>query len=294
MGSMGVIAHVNNPVLTILKGMIIQLLLSIMLIVIAVIGLFYLGRTIFRQWREEKMRQDSVNAMTHEFKRPINAAIGLVSLIPYYLKKSNLTKAIQYAELTMDELNRLTAYTRRIQQISNNDKSTIILDKSEIELRPFLESLTEKYYSSEKLPELSVYHKTIRMNLDIRPENPKVRADRLHFANVVDNLIENAIKYSDENLKIDLSVDYQDANLCISIKDNGIGIAASDIKRIFDKFYRVDRHSVKRKTGFGLGLTYVKSIVEAHGGQIEVNSQGAGRGSEFVVFMPIDNNNVIN
>lgn len=293
-GSMGIVAHVNNPVLTILRGMIIQLLLSILLIAVAVVGLFYLGRTIFQQWKEEKMRQDSVNAMTHEFKRPIYAAMSLVSLIPYYLEKSNQVKAVQYAELTMDELNRLTAYTRRIQQISNNDKSTIILDRSKVELRPFLESLTEKFRSPEKLSDLSVYHKIIKMNLDIQPENPVICADRLHFANVVDNLIENAIKYSNKNLEINLKVNCQNTDLCLSIEDNGIGIAASDMKRIFDKFYRVDRHSVRRKAGFGLGLTYVKSIVEAHGGRIEVSSRGLGQGSEFVVFMPVDNNSVIN
>lgn len=295
MEDMGVIAYVNNPVLTILRGMIIQLLLSILLIIVAVIGMFYLGRTIFRQWKEEKMRQDSVNAMTHEFKRPINAALGLVSRIPDYLKKSNIEKVIQYVELTMDELNRLSAYTQRIQQISNNDKSTINLDKSEIEMRSFLESLTAKFHSTENLlTHHSVYRKTTKMNLNVLPEHPVIWADRIHLANVVDNLIENAIKYSNEYLEINLTVDYQDTYMRMSIKDNGIGIGASDIKRIFDKFYRVNSRAVKRKTGIGLGLTYVKSIVEAHGGRIEVRSQGLGYGSEFIVLMPIDNRNGVN
>jgi len=105
------------------------------------LGLFYISRTIFRQWKEEKMRQVSINAMTHEFHRPITAAVTLVSLIPYFLEKKNLPKVSKYANLTIDELDRLTAYTTRIQQISNKEKATISLKKTTIEIQPFLESL---------------------------------------------------------------------------------------------------------------------------------------------------------
>ena len=288
--SMGVVAYVNNPVLTILGGMIFQLILSVVLIVIAIIGLIYLGRTIFRQWKEEKMRQDSVNTMTHEFRRPISAAVVNVSLIPDYIEKGKTTKASQYAKQAIDELNKLTAYTQRIQQINKDDKSTILLDKSEIEISVFLEFLIKKYSPEEK-PGASIDDKLVKINLDVNPKLPALYVDRIHFANVIDNLIENAIKYSENNAVIDISVDYKDKELSISVKDNGIGLSKAELKYVFDKYYRADDRFVKRKPGYGLGLTYVRSIVEEHGGRIEVDSPGKGQGSEFVLYMPVGNNN---
>ena len=289
MESMGVKAYVNNPVLTILGGMIFQLVLSVLLIIIAIISLIYLGRTIFRQWKEEKMRQDSVNTMTHEFRRPISAAVALVSLIPHNIEKGDTSKAVQYVRLASDELNKLKTYTKRIQQISNNDKSTILLDKSEIEIPSFLESLIEKYLPKVR-PDMSTDDKPATIKLDIDPELPALFADRIHFANVIDNLIENAIKYSGDNTIIDITVGCQGKDMCISVKDNGIGLSASELKRVFDRFFRADSRFVKRQVGYGLGLTYVKSIVEEHGGRIEVDSLGKGQGSVFVLYMPVDNN----
>jgi two-component system phosphate regulon sensor histidine kinase PhoR len=251
--SMGVKAYVGNPVMMLLRRMIYQLVLSIVLIMIAIACLFALGRAITIQWKKEKMRRNSVDSMTHEFRRPISAAVSLVSLIPYYLEKNNVAKASQYALLTMNELNRLTAYTSRVQQISNNDKSTLSLDKSKIEVRPFLETLTGKYRSPAKIPDATGYNnELVEINLHIRPEHPVIYADRLHFANVIENLIKNAIKYSGEDLAVDLAVDYEGEYLRISVKDNGIGISASDLKRIFDRFYRSGHRAVRRKPGFGL------------------------------------------
>ena len=291
--SMGVRVYVNNPVLTILGGMIFQLVLSIVLIIIAIIGLIFLGSTIFRQWKEEKMRQDSVNAMTHEFRRPISAAVSLVSLIPHYLEKKNESKASQYAKLTIDELKKLTAYTQRIQQISNNDKSTILLEKSEIEISLFLEFLVKKYLPGDRT-DASIDDKPVKIILDISPNIPVLYADRIHFANVIDNLIENAIKYSENNVEINIYVGYQNEDIRILVKDNGIGLSASELKCVFDRYYRSDNRFVKRKAGYGLGLTYVKSIVEEHGGRIEVSSPGKGHGCEFVLYIPADNKNDIN
>ena len=283
---MGIIAHVKNPIWAILGGMLFQLILSIVLIIIAFIGLLYLKSTIFRQWKEEKMRQNSVNAMTHEFRRPIATAIALVSRIPNYIEKENFSKTLQYADYAIEELNKLTSYTTRIQQISNNDKSTISINKSAIEIRPFMDFLIKKYQKKEGEQNKDNNKDTAAINLDISPECTVIHADRLHFANVLDNLIENAIKYSGEKTVIDISLGFKNGYLSISVKDNGIGISSSDIKHIFEKYYRVDHRSVSGKAGFGLGLTYVKSIIEEHGGSIEAKSRGKGHGSEFLLYMP--------
>ncbi len=118
--SIGVIGYVEAPDVAILRKMMYQLSLSVLLILIGVGGMVYLGRSFVVQWRTEKLRQQSVNAMTHEFKRPISGAVAMVATIPFYLEKHMFDKVNEYAGKTMNELNKLTAYTQRIQQISNN------------------------------------------------------------------------------------------------------------------------------------------------------------------------------
>lgn len=114
-----------------------------------------------------------------------------------------------------------------------------------------------------------------------------VYADLLHFANIMDNLIENAIKYSKDNgVTIDIHVSDEQNKLKISVKDNGLGIAEKDLPRIFQKFYRSEDKSIRHKTGFGLGLTYVKALVDAHAGKLKVSSK-IGVGTEFMVYFPV-------
>jgi Signal transduction histidine kinase len=288
--SMGVKVHVHNPLFIILQSMIFQLFGSVILIIIAMTGLYFLRNTFFRQWKEEKMRQDSVSAMTHEFRRQIAAAMSFLELVQLFLEKDNKGKASIYVEQAEKELERLSAYTGHIQNISKNDKSTITLNKSDIMISLFMESLINKYKSEDFLKNLNVNKKGLNIKFDICPECEKISADYVHFANVIDNLIENAIKYSDEIVNVDISVTLENDCIRFSVVDNGIGISAKEIKRLFEKFYRGNHPKAKLKPGFGLGLTYVKSIVELHGGTVGVRSKGIGAGSEFIIDMPNEKN----
>lgn len=283
--SMGVKAYVDSPLMTILGRMIFQLVLSVILIIIAILGLFFLGRTIYTQWKQEKMRQTAINSMTHEFKRPIATAIAMIGLIDFYLKRNNNEKAVKYANDTIQELNKLTAYTERIQKISNNEKSTVYVDFSNIEIKPFFDAAYEKYRTSGTLNAIELNRK-VDILLNLQTVQTYMYADKLHFPNVLDNLIENAIKYSDKDLVIEINVTDVNNYIRISVKDNGMGISKSDKKHIFEKYYRSRDQAAKRKTGFGLGLTYVKSIVDAHNGKIDVQSE-IGVGTEFIILLPV-------
>ena len=225
------------------------------------------------------MRQESINAMTHEFKRPISGAVAMVSTIPYYLEKKDHPKILSYSRSIENELNKLVYYTQRIQQISNNEKQEISLEKEEIEIVPFFESLQQRYNTSKN------EEPTVIVNLRINTRQEVFHIDLLHFSNVMENLIENAIKYTiHQKVIIDLQVISTENGMQISVSDNGIGISSTDIKLIFDKYYRVKRDETKSKVGFGLGLTYVKSIIEAHGGDIRVESN-LNKGSIFVITL---------
>ena len=148
--SLGIKGYVKNPIFAILGMMMFQLVFSLVLIVISTIFISLLIRTIFWQRKEEKMRQDSVNEMIHEFKRPISSAVAQAALIPYYLEKVQHEKVLEYANNIMLELNKLTVYTERIQQLSRNAKENIVLNRENIALKPYFESVVEKYTHGEQ------------------------------------------------------------------------------------------------------------------------------------------------
>jgi len=125
--------------------------------------------------------------------------------------------------------------------------------------------------------------------LELNAKKPIIRADEVHFSNILSNLVDNAIKYCSAKPEITLSAWDTRKKLFIAVKDNGIGISKKDQKRIFEKFYRVSTGNIHNVKGFGLGLCYVKTIVEEHGGSINIESQ-TGKGTRFILSFPINNN----
>ena len=277
--TLGIKGYIQISPTAIAKRMIFQLVLTALLVIICGFFLTIIIRTFFLKERIEKMRQEFVNTMTHEFKRPLSVAVTQLALIPHYLQNGNTDKVQRYAEQSLLELQKLNTYTERIQKLSNNNRGTIQLDKKHINIEDFFKSLVEKYEA--------VNEKPITMNLLMNTSQTTVYADFLHFSNIMDNLIENAIKYSREDgVQIDIHVSDEQKKLKISVEDNGLGIAEKDLPRIFQKFYRSEDKTIRHKTGFGLGLTYVKALIEAHDAEIKVESK-LGIGTKFIVYFPI-------
>jgi len=277
-GSLGVKAYVENPTMALLRSMLFQLILTIILIVICIICIIYLFQSVIFQRKEEKMRQNSINAMTHEFKRPISAAVAQMSLLLFLYDRGKFGRIRQKAESSILELNKLTAYTERIQRISNSNRRDIMLNIQEIEIRPFFQELITKYLNLEE--------KFVDISWNVSTSQKYIYVDLLHFSNVMDNLIENAIKYSEEDPTIMINISKTANNfLQISVKDNSIGLSSIEKRYIFDKFYRGTSKIVQSKCGFGLGLAYVKSIVEEHNGFIKVESQER-QGCNFILLIP--------
>jgi len=275
--SVGVKAFVSTSPRPILAKMSFQIVLSLLLIILASYCMIYLMRTIFRQRKIEKMRQDFVNAMVHEFKRPITNASTMLELIPHYLLKNNTKMVNEYLTGSLLEFKKLTAYTDRIQRISNNERERIQLEKVEVALNPFFERLIASHSANK--------YKPVEIEFMLNTSRETMKVDELHFTNVMDNLLENAIKYSGESVHIRILVHENSGKLEISVMDDGFGISNRDKKFVFDKFYRVIPKSNKKTVGFGLGLTYVKAIIEAHGGTIRV-MDAPTKGSVFVLSLP--------
>ena len=277
-GTLGIKAFAKIPVSSVLNKMLLQLILSVLLVSFCVFFLFTIIRTFFWKEKVEAMRKESINTLTHEFKRPISSAVAQVSLIPYYLKKENPDKASQYAENTLLELNKLTAYTERIQSISKGTEPHLALNRVSVYLPDFFKRVKKKYAET---PE-----KKIDLDVKFNSKLEYFTMDLLHMSNVLDNLIENAIKYSKDHLKIDLDVQDGKEGLLIRVKDNGIGIAKTEVTKVFDRYFRSSNVQQTNANGFGLGLTYCKLVVEEHGGSISVESK-LGSGSMFSVILPV-------
>ena len=273
--TIGVKVYVEATLSTFLDKMLFQLILSIVMIMIACICLVYLSKTIFTQHKIAKIRQTFVSTMTHEFKRPIANATALLDMAIEYLNRDNKEKVNENVQQTQFQLSKLGAYTQRIQEINRNEESKIQLNRQAINVVDFFQTLHD------------TYKKSATMEFTFEAKRSVIYADIVHFSNVMDNLVENAIKYSDAPAQIHITIKEDSQNTILSVQDQGYGIAASDRHQVFDKFFRVNDKRIQKKSGFGLGLTYVKTIVEAHGGGISVESK-LNKGSTFTITIPLN------
>ena len=237
----------------------------------------------FRQKKLTEMKNDFINNMTHEFKTPIST----ISLAAQMLNDGAVMKSPKMLEhisgVINDETRRLRFQVDKVLQMSMFERQGAALKISEVDANKVIDNVVHTF----KL-KVEKYGGTITANLDAA--NSIVSVDEMHFTNVIFNLLDNAVKYRRENTPLQLQVATRDTDndsrLEITIADNGIGIRKEELKKIFDKFYRVstgNRHDVK---GFGLGLAYVQRILRQLGGQISVESD-FGQGTKFIITLPL-------
>ena len=241
--------------------------------------------TAFRQKKLTEMKNDFINNMTHEFKTPISS----ISLAAQMLNDQSVRKSPmmlqQISNVINDETKRLRFQVEKVLQMSmfEGRKATLKIDQVDANVVLF------NVYNTFKL-KVEKYGGKLDANLDAM--DAIVDVDEMHFTNVIFNLLDNAVKYRREDVPMQLTIgsrDLGEEQLEITIADNGIGISRDDQKKIFDKFYRVstgNRHDVK---GFGLGLAYVRKMVDEMGGRITVESQ-LGHGTKFIIVMPLSKN----
>ena len=236
----------------------------------------------FRQKKLSEIKNDFINNMTHEFKTPISSiSIAAQMLNDDSVRKSD-TRLKHVAAVINDETKRLRFQVEKVLQMS-------MFDRKDATMRLEEEDANGCIYSVVNTFKIKVDNYGGKIKADLDAEDPIVNVDRMHFTNVIFNLLDNAIKYRREDVPLELRVETRnpdDDTLEIAITDNGIGIKRDDQKKIFEKFYRVstgNRHDVK---GFGLGLAYVHKMITLFGGSIRVESE-PGKGSRFIIILPL-------
>ena len=236
---------------------------------------------IFRQKRYSEIKNDFVNNMTHELKTPI-ASISLASQM---MNDKSLTKSPQMLEhlggVINDESKRLRFLVEKVLQMSMYDNKTAVLKKKYSDLNEMVENIASSFT-------LRVEHTGGKVYTGIEAIDSTMYVDEMHFQNVIFNLLDNAVKYAkpDQPLNVYLKTWNTEHHLCLSVRDTGVGIKKENLKKIFDKFYRVHTGNVHDVKGFGLGLAYVKKMVDLHDGEIRVDSE-YGKGTTFTIKLPI-------
>ena len=236
---------------------------------------------IFRQKRYTEMKNDFVNNMTHELKTPI-ASISLAAqmLNDKSIHKSEATMS-HLGGVVADETKRLRFLVEKVLQMSMFDRKDAVFKKKELDLNELVETIANSFT-------LRVEHTGGKIYTAIEAVESKIYVDEIHFQNVIFNLLDNAVKYRnpDKPLYVYIKTWDDEKNLYLSIRDTGMGIKKENLRKIFDKFYRVhtgNRHDAK---GFGLGLAYVRKIVQLHKGNINVDSE-FGKGTTFTISLPV-------
>ncbi len=237
--------------------------------------------TIFVMLRQKKLsaiKSDFINNMTHEFKTPlatISLAVDAIGNDKVLYKKE---KVHYFADIIKAENKRMLKQVETILQ-------SALLDREEIKLNLQMLNAHDIIRKAVHNIELQMKNKSGKIDVDFCAKDPKVLVDEVHFSNIISNLLDNAIKYARESPLIRVKTSNRKRSFVISISDNGIGMSKETQARIFEKFYRAHTGNLHNVKGFGLGLAYVKTIVEGHKGKIRVEST-LGKGSTFEIELP--------
>jgi len=245
---------------------------------IILFSFIYTLTVVFRQKKVGEMKTDFINNMTHEFKTPI-ATISLASdSIVSPMISENPEKVKRFAKIIKQENQRMNAQVEKVLQMALLDKEDFNLKIGQINLHEVIDRAVENI-------NLQVEKRDGNASAVLEADRPIIEGDVLHISNVINNLLDNASKYSPEKPEISVHTRNVSNGVEVIVKDNGLGMTKEAKKHIFDKFYRVHTGNLHDIKGFGLGLSYVKAIMTAHKGQIDVRSE-VGKGSSFILFFP--------
>ena len=254
-------------------------LLGTILFATIILGCFaYTVNVIFRQKRVSMMKTDFINNMTHEFKTPIATISLAADSITSPLIAGSPEKIKRFAGIIKQENKRMNSQVEKVLQMALIDKRDFSLKLTSVNLHDIVNTAVENIGLQVEKREGNAF-------ADLQAINPMIEGDATHIANIINNLLDNANKYSPEKPEISVHTRDMANGVQVIVKDNGVGMSKDDKKHIFDKFYRVHTGNLHDVKGFGLGLSYVKAIMTAHKGQIDVKSE-LNKGSSFILFFP--------
>jgi len=235
-------------------------------------------RSLLNQKKLSEIKSDFINNMTHEFKTPLATISLAVDTIRNEKVQNDKEKLNYFTGIIKEENKRMNRHVETILQAALQEKQEMKLNLVELHVHTIINKTLENYA-------LQLEEKGGNVELKLNAADDLIVADEIHFTNLFSNLIDNAVKYSYEKVLIKVSTHSTSKYMVISVQDNGIGMSKESVKHIFEKFYRVHTGNVHNIKGFGLGMSYVKMVLDAHKGRIKVDST-LGKGTTFTVEIP--------
>lgn len=255
-----------------------SLTVSLTLMILIIVALMIMFRTILTQKKLSEMKNDFISNMTHEFKTPISTiSLACEAMSDQDMMQSNVSDIGPYVKMISEENKRLSLLVERILQ-------SAVMDRGELKLREEKVVLNDLVTEIVQHAQFRIQNGGGKIKLELPKEQLEITSDRMHLTNIITNLIDNAIKYSDGIPNIEIYLKKENKKLLLSVKDHGIGIKKEHITKIFDKLYRVPTGNVHNVKGFGLGLSYVKAVADIYGWNVIVQSK-YGEGTEFTLVM---------
>lgn len=276
--AVGYRASFSNPFGYILGKLRLPIGMSMLLLAFTAVSLLFLYRNLVQQRQIAAIKNEFISNMTHELKTPISTVTVAVEALRHFGALEDPQKTREYLDISALELQRLSLLVDKVLKLS-------LFENKQIELKPEridLPALTAEVMASMRLP---MEKAGAVVQLSCTGEGLFVRADRMHLASVISNLLDNALKYSREHPALTINLSREGEAVLLSVADNGIGIPAAYREKIFEKFFRVPSNDVHNIKGYGLGLSYVHHIVTRHEGRISVDSR-EGKGSTFIIQLP--------
>jgi two-component system phosphate regulon sensor histidine kinase PhoR len=251
---------------------------SLLFTAIIIIAFSYTIHILFRQKKLSEIKSDFINNMTHEFKTPLATISLAADAISNPVTMQQKDKILHYSHIIKEENRRMNSQVEKVLQMAMLDKNQISLSKDDVDMHDIIMRAIENI-------SLLVEEKGGKIISSLHAEHSELTGDEVHLMNVIYNLLDNANKYSGDTPEITVETESDKTGIYITVQDKGIGMSQEHSKMIFEKFYRVPTGNIHNVKGFGLGLAYVKAILDAHNGTIEVTSR-LGEGSTFKLFIP--------
>lgn len=251
------------------------ILSSVAIVILLAAILIYLIRTMYRQRTLEQMRRDFTHNITHELKTPISVAVAATDAMRNFSADADVERRSRYLEMVEQQLTQLSTMVENILTVSVDGRE-VRCNYTRIRLLPLLQSTTQAISLSQQ--------KSVEFGIECS-DSQEVRADEMHLRQILSTLIDNAIKYSGESVKITLRAYSEADHTIIECSDNGFGISREHQRHIFEKFYRVPTGEIHHARGYGLGLYYAHKVIRQHCGEISVSSH-IGKGSTFTIKLP--------
>jgi two-component system, OmpR family, phosphate regulon sensor histidine kinase PhoR len=252
------------------------------LFTLVICAAFYLTiHTMLRQKKVSEIKNDFINNMTHEFKTPIATISLAVDAIRNEKVQRDTQKLSYFSEIIKEENQRMNRQVETILKSALMDRQEVQLNVKPLHIHTIIRDVADNFM-------LRLQEKQGTLELNLEAPNDLIEGDEVHMSNLINNLMDNAVKYSKDNVppKICITTNSNQKKFIIKIEDNGIGMSRETVKRIFEKFYRAHTGNIHNVKGFGLGLSYVKTVVEGHEGTIKADST-PGKGSCFTIELPL-------